>query len=174
MAKPVAAFRRVGNWPGIKALTRNLSYEMRMAQKEHLLRWALHAEGTAKTHLSTQDMANGNPWPPLAARTYRRKKRLGLSTDTLIETSTYFQSITSYVKGDTAYAGVRRGRTYQTGQSKGKMIENIAAIQEFGSIARRIPARPLWKPTFEATMKWSVKHNNPTTLFLQRVRKRYG
>jgi hypothetical protein len=82
-------------------------------------------------------------------------------------TSSYFQGITAWVEGNTALAGIKRG----TSHPDGGFIDVIAKVHEFGSVARNIPARPLWQPTFAETMKWTVKNNNPVTIFLDNIKK---
>lgn len=88
----------------------------------------------------------------------------------MVETSTYFQSITSWVDGDTAYAGVKKEKRY-SGKDGTEYVTDIAYLHEFGSETRGVPARPLWKPTFKEAMAWHWKNNKPEEIFLNIVKK---
>lgn len=164
--------RKIGNWSAFNRMAVNLNKDLHEARVICLKRWALKAEGTAKKHLSTQDLARGF-WKPLAIYTIQKRLAQGYGTDTLVETSTYLQSITSWVDTGTAYVGVKRGVVYTKGDSPGQQLSNIAKIQEFGSMTANIPARPLWQPTFTETMQWHVKMNKPGMVFLEIIRKKY-
>jgi hypothetical protein len=132
-----------------------------------LKRIGLQAEKKAVMHLRNQDLG----WKPLSERYRKRKtgersrtrndggrdKRFKkMSEKILIATSSYLQAITSWVKKETVYVGVKRGVTNENGQE----IGNIAKVHEYGSVAKNIPARPLWKPTFEE-MQIEIK-NRPS------------
>jgi hypothetical protein len=103
-------------------------------------------ERTVVMHLKSQDLG----WKPLTDRYRRRKRRFKrggrLSEKTLIATATYFKSITAEKFSPFEGAvGVLRQARYQ----RGEKIANIAMVHEFGTKNRRIPARPLWKPSLE-------------------------
>jgi len=170
------AVRRVGNWVAFSRLQKNLTRELYKAYEQCLRRWALKAEGIAKMHISTQDLA-GSYWAPLSPYTVLKKALAGNSPNTLVETSAYFQSITSWVSmaNGAAYVGVKRTAKYPKGTKSGySSIAEVAKIQEYGSLAAGIPARPLWQPTFEETMKWHIQFNMPGRLFLNAIRQRYS
>jgi hypothetical protein len=129
-----------------------------------LARFGLKAEGIAKKHINRQDLG----WRPLDPATLAQKIRAGHSENILVATSSYFQSITSWVfGGQTALAGVKRSARNEDGE----LLANIAAVQEFGSESAGIPARPLWKPTYEETMEWHVTNNLPSMYFMAAVSK---
>lgn len=157
------AMRRTGDWVKVGALIGNLSKEMSRASKLSLKRFGLKLEGTAKKHISNQDLN----WVPLKAKTVARKIRKGYSENILVETSDYFQAITSYVKKDTVYVGVKKDVTSRDGD----IVHSIAAVHEFGSGA--IPARPLWQPSFDETVKWHIANNSPVDIFAKRIKKYY-
>jgi hypothetical protein len=139
---------------------------MRKAQEMSLKRWGLKAEAVSKGHISKQDLG----WVPLAPATLTKKITADpkQSENILIATSTYFQSITSWVTDDTAWAGVRRGVRTKDGEVE---LGLLAAVHEFGSDDGRIPARPLWKPTFEETTVWHAKNNQPVMHFANLLSK---
>jgi len=153
---------KTGDWARVRHLINSMGPKMKEAQSEVLHAWAMKAEKIAVTHLSLQDLG----WKPLKASTLAAKIRRGGSNQILIDTSDYFQSITSFVSKDRAMAGVKKDST----NSDGSKIWKIAKIQELGSESRNIPKRELWSPTFKEVMKWTVKHNNPVDIFLKKVR----
>lgn len=138
----------------------NLSRDIQKINLIEMQRIGLQAEKKAVMHLRNQDLN----WKPLSERYKKRKtgersrtrkdggqgKRLKkLSDKILIATSSYLQAITSWATKDVAYVGVKRGVKNADGQE----IGNIAKIHEYGSIARNIPARPLWKPVYDEMQK---------------------
>jgi len=94
-------------------------------------------------HLQNQDLG----WNKLNKKYLARKKKQGLSTVTLIATSQLMQSITTQSSSNkmSAFVGVLRTAKRRGG---GKAVL-IAAIHEFGSKRRKIPARPLFRPTLQ-------------------------
>lgn len=161
----MARLEKTGDWDKVTKLIENLQEEMIKSQMIALKRWGLLAEGLAVRHISRQDLG----WVPLKASTLTGKIRSGYSEDILVRTSTYFQSITSYVKDEVVYAGVRKTAK----GSDGEVIADIAAVHEFGSQSANIPARPLWQPTFEETVKRITKDDNldPVQILLKRLKK---
>lgn len=160
--------KRIGDWRNALALVANLNNDMERARKITLKRVGLYAEGKAKKHMSKQDLK----WLPLKPRTITAKVRRGESEKTLIATSSYFQSITSWVKKDKVLIGVKRNVVNR----KGQVIANIARVHEFGSSTRNIPARPLWKPVLKETVKFMGKSKdlNPSYVFLNIIKQKYG
>ena len=155
--------RRTGDWAKVARLIGNMSKEMKRAQELSLKRFALKAEGTAKKHISDQDLG----WAALKAATVADKKRKGYSDKILVRTSDYFQAITSYTLKDHAYIGVLKVAK----NKDGNVIANIAAVHEFGSPKRNIPERPLWKPTLDETITWAIKNNDPRDILRKNLRR---
>lgn len=160
---------KIGNWDKFSMLAANLTRELQLASDICLKRWALKAEGIAKNHISTQDLANGF-WLPLAAYTIEKRSDRGTGYSTLLEYGLYLQAITSYVEKDTAYVGVRRGMIHEDGTD----LDFIARINEEGHQSLNIPARPLWQPTLMETMEWHIAHNSMKDIFIDNVRRKYG
>lgn len=157
------SFYKIGKWEQVQMIARVLGKEMEVSQMLSLRRFGLKVEAIAVAHLSSQDLN----WVPLKPATLAAKLRRGESEKILIATSSYFQSITSYVIGDTAYAGVKKGIR----NSKGEIISDIAILLEYGG--GNIPARPLWQPTFKEVMLWHVSNNTPESILVERMKK-YG
>lgn len=160
----MAAFRKIGEWERVGRLIKDLGPNIKKAQMRSLMRWGLKAEGIAKTHISAQDL----DWIPLKPATISKKISAGYSENILVETSSYFQGITSFVDGDMAHAGVRRGVRNREGNVE---LGMIAAVHEFGSDDGVIPARPLWQPTFAETMHWHMLKNQPIMHLAELLRK---
>lgn len=156
----MGSFRKIGEWERVAKMVAAIGPNMKKAQELSLRRWGLKAEGTAKKHVSAQDLG----WVPLKPATISKKVAAGFSENILVETSTYFQAITSWVDGDMVHAGVRRGVRTKDGEVE---LGKVAATHEYGSEDGRIPARPLWKPTFDETMIWHQQKNTPLMHFAQ-------
>lgn len=160
------ALKKIGDWDRVHRLTNSLTKEMLVAQKLSLIRFGLKAEALAKTHMSKQDLN----WTPLSVKYLARKVRSQsprLSENILVATGSYFSAITTYVKRDTVYAGVRK----EAKDKDGNNIANIAAVHEYGSRTGHIPKRPLWKPTFREVVAWHVKENRPEFHLIKALKK---
>lgn len=153
---------RVGDWDRTARLIASLNARLLKARKKSLTRFGLKAEGIAKKHMRDQDL----PWAPLEPLTLARKIAKGYSENVLIASSTYFQSITSWVREDAILVGVKREVLADDGKTK---LANIAAVHEFGSDSNSVPARPLWQPTLNETLEWHKKFNLPEKYFLEDI-----
>ena len=140
----------IGDWIKVDHITKQLEVLGKQTMVEGLAKTGLYAEGVAKKHISNQDLG----WKALNKDYKDQKKRKGLSTNILVSSSAYFQAITSFTKGKQVNVGVKKAAR----DKEGNEIANIAAIHEFGSSKRNIPARPLWQPTLKETTKWLSKN----------------
>lgn len=161
----MASFRRIGEWERIGRLVRDLGPNCIKAQRISLMQFGLKTERIAKEHISAQDLQ----WAPLSPNYLYRKVRAGHSENIYVMTSTYFQSINSWVEYDTALIGVRRGKLAGDGSSD---LGKIARDLEYGNDFTYLPARPLWRPTFAEVMKWHAKFNQPV-IHLSKLMSRY-
>lgn len=163
----MGTMRMTGDWDIVGLFTQRLGRELSASRAIALKRIALESEKIAKQHIQRQDLK----WSPLNAAYLKRKLAQGMNKKILIRTSTYFQSVTGYVEGDTALAGIKR----EAKDKDGKSLANIAAVHEYGSKRRNIPARPLWKPTYAEMLgkirdvEFSAPH-----IFAIRMRNKYG
>lgn len=155
--------RKTGDWAGVVRKIAALNKIAKETKAQCLSQWALKAEALAKGHISAQDL----PWKALSPSTVEYKTNNGYSLNILVMTSSYFQNITSWVEGDYAIAGVKRGVTGALGDD----IATVARTMEYGSVVRNIPARPLWQPVLDETMAWTVNNNNPTKIFLAKLQQ---
>jgi len=137
-----------GNWSGVIRKLETMERELDAELRQTTAQAAQLVESTAVGHLRNQDLG----WTGLKAAYLARKKTArgkgsrSLSEKILIATGTYFQSITSYVEGLVAFVGVKRGVARE---ADGTDVLNLARIHEEGAPNANIPARPLWKPTFD-------------------------
>lgn len=162
----MSAFVKIGNWVGMANVAANLEGDFREAMKKGLMKVGLKAEGIAVKHLQKQDL----DWEALKERTIKSKEARGTSGKILIDSSDYMQSITSFVKDNTAFAGVKKDAK----NKEGDVIASIAAVHEFGSVKNNIPARPLWAPTNKETEEWMKKEQIFSKLAWERINKRKG
>lgn len=150
---------RIGDWARVARIIYNLQRLINESRNIWLIRMAAKGESIAVNHISAQDLG----WKRLKPATIRQKVNKGLSENIYVATSTYFQNITSWVKDDTAYIGVRKGVTHPDGEEVG----NIAKWLEFGT--SNMPARPLWQPTFKELMAWQWNNNDFRQILIQKL-----
>lgn len=151
-----------GDWLKVTSITRSLEQLGQQAMAEGLAKTGLYAEGKSKKHISSQDLN----WTPLKKSYKDMKSKRGFSTNILVKSSAYFQSITSWSKGKTVYVGVKKVAR----DKEGNEIANIAAVHEFGSTKRNIPARPLWQPTLKETKEW-LKKNGMDKIIMKKLNR---
>lgn len=137
-------FKKTGEWGRIDKIIRNLRRNISHANQTSLKQVGLKMERIAVKHMQRQDLG----WQPLKQKTLESKIRKGQSNKMLIATSEYFQAITSFTKGNVAFAGVTRNAKNR----KGDALVSIARVHEFGN--QNTPARPLWRPTWNETLMW--------------------
>lgn len=147
---------------------KNSKTPIQKAIEKSLQKITLKGERITVQHISKQDLG----WEPLNKRYQDWKIKRGFSENILVSSSTYFQSITSYVKDGTGYIGVKRGVPYSGDSSGGKSgakseVADIAFIMEYGSEKRGIPERPLWRPSIKELQDW-VKKENPLKKEIQK------
>jgi len=138
-----------GNWNKTIKKLNNFQKELEMKLEQTLTQAAADVESVAIGHLKNQDLGWTALKPAYLRKKLRGKGRGGrrLSKKILIATGTYFQNITSYVEGLTAFIGVKRGVARE---KDGTDIVDIALVHE-NPITSPNPKRPLWKPTFDET-----------------------
>jgi hypothetical protein len=154
-------FYKIGDWRKVKLITNSLRKIFVNAQTLSLKRFGLKLEDIATGHINKQDLN----WAPLNPAYLASKIRRGDSEQILVATSSYFQSITSYVKADSVFAGVKKGKRGENG-----LIEDYAKLLEYGSEAMSLPERPLWRPSFTEVMLWHVKNNMPEIYVMQKLK----
>jgi hypothetical protein len=158
------SIEKIGDWEVIRRMVQNLAPDLEEVGKKTLVKVGLKAESIAVKHIQNQDLN----WTANIRYT-RWKQRAGFSQKILVKTSTYLQSITSWPSqsGKTFYAGVKR-----TVKVDGVLLADIAKALEYGT--RNMPARPLWRPTYQETGAW-VRESN---IFAKEVSnffaKKYG
>lgn len=88
-------------------------------------------------------------WPPVSRNYASKKSKMGYDPNNLLVlTGLYYRSINIWNNGFTYYVGVKKN--IYNHRTKGKVtVAQIATILEYGSVVRRIKARPLWRPTFK-------------------------
>lgn len=158
---------KFGNWNLAGNLINNLQNDIENANKITLQRISIFARDKAVGYMQQQNLG----WQPLSEAYKEIKIRDGKSNKILIATSSYFQSITAWVwNNNVAIAGVKKTVTNE----EGEIIANIAKVHEYGSTVRNIPARPLWKPVYNATVKWIRTEQLFTKVFLERNKRKYN
>lgn len=138
---------KFGDWGDVTdLLKRKLNKAYSQASEETLKRVTLKGERIVVLHLRNNDL----PWQPLRQATLANKARKGQSNKTLIATTDYLNSISSFTKRNVGFVGVRK----KVVNAQGQALVDIAKVHEYGSISRSIPARPLWQPSFKELEAW--------------------
>lgn len=88
-------------------------------------------------------------WVPLSKRYLAWKKRVHRDERIYLATHEFVQSIQVIPSKEGESVGFVVGLPDKIHVDSGLPIRKLAAIHEFGSPKRNIPARPLWRPTWE-------------------------
>lgn len=153
------SIKLTGDWDKVGHLLLTAPKKIDKINQRSLKRIGLKAEKLAVKLIKTQSLSHAR----LNEKYLAAKVRQGKSNKTLISSSNYLQSITSITSDNVAFAGVSKNVKNKDGSS----TANIARVQEFGSISRNIPARPVWLPVFNR-MKTLIVGKN---FFVEEVMK---
>lgn len=150
-----------GDWKAVAQKLNAMPEKVDDAMKLALSQTVLKGEKIAVMHMKNQDLR----WRKLNKAYKALKVRQGKSDKILVASSTYIQSITSFTAGGYGFVGVRRG-IYQKGADL--ELANIALIMEYGSEARGIKPRKLWKPTLMELRAWIESSG----IFIKEIKKK--
>lgn len=133
-----------GDWNKVVRNLDKLGTKVVEAGQLGLQQSAMTIEAAVVKHIVNQDLG----WKALDPAYKKYKEKKGLSNQILIATSTLVNSVTTKQSADKmeAFVGVlRQGKKRKDGTAP----VVIAAVHEFGSPKRGIPARPYLRPTFK-------------------------
>jgi phage gpG-like protein len=145
-----AEFKKFGQWEMVGGFLGNLAERIDGALKKATHLNAMRVQRRLVLHLQNQDLVP-ETWPHLNPAYKAKKVKEGFSDNVLIRTSSLLNSISmqsAVVKtqgGLSAWVGVNRTARNKDGES----LVNIAAVHEFGSLKANIPARPLFRTTYQ-------------------------
>jgi hypothetical protein len=138
--------KRTGDFGKVNKLFSNFVNNVTKAERKILAEVALKAEQLAVDRIKSQP----SEWKALSPSYYKWKKSKGYSPKMLTKTGSYFQAITSGTVGLVGYAGVPKTARNKEGES----VANSAAVHEYGSVKRNIPARPVWQVVHRQTIQY--------------------
>ncbi len=162
----MAAFEKFGDWDIVANLCREMPADMMECSKQTLMVLAGRAEANAKKHIKAQDLN----WHPLSQSYLAWKVQQGHDEKIYIQTGDYFDSITHFMSDGAkkSHAGIPK----KAKSKSGTPIFEYAKIMEFGSIARNIPARPLWGPVLKEVGQFISDNNIFAKSYLKVFNKR--
>ncbi len=155
--------RRFGDWQKVQNLVSNLNKVFQNAGKNALNKITEEAQKRLIMHLNNQDLS----WQALSVAYKSQKERKGLASQMLVARGDLKNAIKTVVNNDIGFVGIRSGAKNTDGQS----LEIIAAVHEYGSITRNIPARKLWQPTNDEMKEWLNKSRFIEDIFLEELKK---
>lgn len=126
-------FEFLGNWDGVLMYLKSLPKEaVDAAQKAQLIVTQEYIKRLK------DNIINGYVYGP-------PKKYHSHDSRLLINTSHYLDNISYWKKRKVYYIGIMPGIKSKNGNIE---LRFLASIHEFGNINRKIPARPVWIPTY--------------------------
>lgn len=164
-----ATFRKIGKWNLAGSITNNLKHDIKDSNEIVLMQIGLLGEKWVVKWIQHQPSV----WTPLSPEYKAWKVKKGYSEMMLRRTSTLIQNITSEVQYPRVFIGVKRGKKYSTNAGT-EDISNIAAIMEFGSQARNIPARRFLSPVYTLLLNKIRKDKLFSKMLMAYLRKKYG
>lgn len=141
MAKSVEL---TGDWARLKQVLHEASPKLKSESRRTIGRQLKKIEAKVLSHIDKQDL----DWAPLSSAYEKSKARKKLSPDILRASNQMYSNITTHQEDNFSGAvGVKRGVKSKDGAD----ITDIALIHEQpDDDGKKIPARKLWKPTYEA------------------------
>jgi len=138
-----------GDWKRLKQVLNEAAPKIRAESRKKIGRQLKLIEARVLSHIDEQDLE----WEPLTEGYKKHKEKKNLSPDILRATNQMYSNITTAQEDNfSGMVGVKRGVRTKDGDD----VTDIALIHEQPEDdGTKIPARKLWKPTFEE-MKESV------------------
>ena len=134
-----------GPWEKAKMTLSNLAPMIAAAAKAGQIKAALEFKKAIIRNIQNGGSKFG--FPALSSRTLMLKGKRGQSATMFNASKTYGRSIILINKGNVVRVGVKPGAKNNMPGSNLTVMQ-YATILEYGSDARNIPARPLWKRTW--------------------------
>lgn len=157
------SFKKTGDWDEVERFLKEAPGKIDRINQRSLKRVGLKAEKMAVKFIKSQSLSHRR----LDEKYLESKVKKGKSNKILISDGHYLQAITSTTEDNVAFAGVNKTVKNKDGGS----TANIARVQEFGSIARNIPARPVWLPVFNRMKTLVVNKNFFVTEVMKEIKK---
>lgn len=159
--------KKYGDWDLARLMTSSLKSDIDAATKVALKRIGLETERKVVKYIKRQPKT----WPPLspAYRTYKSSQ--GYSTNMLRKTGDYINSINSQLSDNnrTVFIGAKKASISKQGES----YALIAAVLEFGSRKRNIPARPHFSPVNRVMKKKIVSEQTFARHVYHHLQRKY-
>lgn len=133
--------KKIGNWSDAEKMFANIKVDIQSANEVALKQIGLKGERYVVKVIQSQPSS----WPALSDKYRAWKKKKGYSSLMLLRTKDMFNRITSMADKKQVFIGLKREAVNREGES----LANIAAIMEFGSKKRNIPARPFLMPAHQ-------------------------
>lgn len=137
-----------GNLKQTRLFINNLATDLNRTLQTSGAQIGLKAEQLAVKHIQSGDLG----WHPLSQRYLNFKLANNRSEKILISSSTYIRAIQSTQLAKQIFIGIKKGVKHQEGGDLGE----IASALEFGSVKRKLKARPLWRPTLKELRIWII------------------
>lgn len=134
-------FSLLGNWKIAPEIIAQLEPTLKESYRQAQRNFGHKLERIVKNHILNEDLE----WVELADSTVKRKKSMQI----YIDSKDYYDAIRVQSEGPyQIQVGVKEGAT----NTKGQDIGMYAAINEYGHVfgegKRKVPARPLWNPSW--------------------------
>ena len=157
--------KKIGNWGAARRMVFGTKRDILSANEIALRQIGLKGERMVVKYIQSQP----STWPELGDKYRKWKSKHGFSNLMLMRTKDMFNRITSFSTKEEVFIGLRREALNREGES----LANIAAVHEFGSKKRGIPARPFLMPTHQALMAQDIQKLF-TEIYLRECKRKYG
>jgi len=140
--------KRIGDWAKLHSLVVGLDHTIEVGYQRA-------SKKAAKKYfdLIRQNIRNGGGkfrFEPLKQSTIDKKKKAGKPATPFMFYGYYYRAIQMVSKNNNYYVGIKKGSRNPKTKSAGSSytIAQYASVLESGSRDGKIPARPLWRKTF--------------------------
>lgn len=154
---------KTGDWNKALRTMKNLRSVIERIRRDALQALGEKGMEIVIGHLMAQDLN----WEPLSDEYKQQKAARGDSTDMLIASRSYVDSIATGGDDSSVWIGVPEGARNEAGEE----LALIAAVHEYGSMSRNIPDRPLWSPALQELLDWWEKDGLPAEKIIEELKK---
>ncbi len=157
--------KRIGDWNKARQMTNNLNNDIELANTIVLKKIGLKTERLIIKWIASQPSS----WPKLSEDYQEWKSKKGLSNLMLRKSSDMINRITSDANENRAFIGVKKNAI----NKEGEKLANIAAVMEFGSKKRNIPARPFLSPAHRLMLRKIREDRLFQKFLLEELKRKY-
>jgi hypothetical protein len=165
--------QRFGEWSKVQAIIDSLPREINNALSEHLTAMGREGVSVIQGHIDNSDLG----WKPLSPVTIERKMEAGNARPSApwLATGETRNAIKYWKRNNVLSIGIPKGTMGEDARDLGRdAVENEYGVLSSAKGGYKIPARPLFAPSFVQLLAWQRKRRNyPSQILVRNIARKY-